>query len=250
VETVSTLFTLADKCARAAEGRAWHSAPQTGVDQVGGTGPVSQNGKKKKNRGYEKPQFAAPTVATTTRGRGKHNKRPRPQGGNSGSCPVHPNALHSALECREIIKLTKRVSERHEQSSKDGSSPHRRPAKERVDDDEVAAGEQELGYQPPEGTSRMSSLGIPTPGMTATATRSCTSCTTGARNSPPAETLSPCDVRSCRRLQGSRRLPHINDGGAPPSPSGHPTAPTTWQGPAYCHSSLPLSSPTCGCTMC
>jgi hypothetical protein len=31
VETVTTLFTLADKCARAAEGRAWHSAPQTGV---------------------------------------------------------------------------------------------------------------------------------------------------------------------------------------------------------------------------
>ena len=26
VETVSTLFALADKCARAAEGRAWHSA--------------------------------------------------------------------------------------------------------------------------------------------------------------------------------------------------------------------------------
>jgi hypothetical protein len=29
VETVSTLFTLADKCGRATEGRAWHSAPQT-----------------------------------------------------------------------------------------------------------------------------------------------------------------------------------------------------------------------------
>jgi hypothetical protein len=29
VETVPTLFALADKCARAAEGRAWHSAPQT-----------------------------------------------------------------------------------------------------------------------------------------------------------------------------------------------------------------------------
>jgi hypothetical protein len=27
VETVTMLFTLADKCARAAEGRAWHSAP-------------------------------------------------------------------------------------------------------------------------------------------------------------------------------------------------------------------------------
>jgi hypothetical protein len=31
VETVPTLFALADKCARAIEGRAWHSAPQTGV---------------------------------------------------------------------------------------------------------------------------------------------------------------------------------------------------------------------------
>jgi hypothetical protein len=31
VETVPALFALADKCARAAEGRAWHSAPQTGA---------------------------------------------------------------------------------------------------------------------------------------------------------------------------------------------------------------------------
>jgi hypothetical protein len=152
VETVSTLFTLADKCARAAEGLAWHSAPQTGVDQMGGTGAVSQDGKKKKkNRGHEKPQFAAPTVVATTRGRGERSKRPRPQGGNSGSCPVHPNARYSASECREIIKLAKRVSERREQSSKDGSPPRHWPGKERVDDDEVAAGERELGYQPPKG---------------------------------------------------------------------------------------------------
>jgi hypothetical protein len=75
---------------------------------------------------------------------------PRPQGGNSGSCPVHPNARHSASECREIIKLAKRVSERREQSSKDGSPPRRRPGKERFDDGEVAAGERELGYQSPE----------------------------------------------------------------------------------------------------
>jgi hypothetical protein len=54
VEIVSTLFTLADKCARAAEGRAWHSAPQTRVNQMGGTRAVSQDGKKKKNRGHEK----------------------------------------------------------------------------------------------------------------------------------------------------------------------------------------------------
>jgi ribonuclease HI len=64
---------------------------------------------------------------------------------------VHPNALHSASECREIIKLTKRVSERREQSSKDGSPPRRRSGKEKVDNDEVVAGERELGYQSPEG---------------------------------------------------------------------------------------------------
>jgi hypothetical protein len=154
VETVSTLFTLADKCARAADGRAWHSAPQTRVDQMGGTGAVSQDGnnkKKKKNRGHEKPQSATPVVTAVTGGRGERNKRPRPQGGNSGSCPVHPNARHSASECREIIKLVKRVSERREQSSKDGSPAHHRPSKERVDDDEVATGEQELEYQSPEG---------------------------------------------------------------------------------------------------
>jgi hypothetical protein len=72
---------------------------------------------------------------------GVRNKRLRPQGGNSGSCPVHPNARHRASECREIIKLMKRVSEQHEQSSKDVSLPRRRPSKERVDNDEVAAGE-------------------------------------------------------------------------------------------------------------
>jgi hypothetical protein len=56
VETVTTLFALADKCARAAEGRAWHSTPQTGVAQTGGSGAVAQDGKKKKmkNRGHER----------------------------------------------------------------------------------------------------------------------------------------------------------------------------------------------------
>jgi hypothetical protein len=68
VETVTTLFTLADKCATAAEGRAWHSAPQTGVTQMGGSGPATQGGskKKRKNRGHERPQSAAPVVAAVT----------------------------------------------------------------------------------------------------------------------------------------------------------------------------------------
>jgi hypothetical protein len=156
VETVPTLFALADKCARAAEGRAWHSTPQTGTTQTGGSGAIPRdNRKKKKGRGYEKPQSTALVVAAAIGGQGDRNKCPRPQRGNGGSCPVHPNGRHSAAECREIIDLAKRVSERaserREQSSKDGSPPRCRPGKEKVDDGEVAAAEQDLGYQSPEG---------------------------------------------------------------------------------------------------
>jgi hypothetical protein len=79
VETVTTLFALADKCARAAEGHAWHSVPQTGIAQTGGSGAVTQdNNKKKKNRGHERPSSAAPVVAAVTGGRNERNKRPRP----------------------------------------------------------------------------------------------------------------------------------------------------------------------------
>jgi hypothetical protein len=152
VETVSTLFALADKCARAAEGRAWHSAPQTGVAQMGGSGVVPRDGKKKKTgRDHEKPRSTALVITAATGGRGDRNKHPRSQRDNNGSCPVHPNSRHSAAECREIIDVVKRVSERREQSSKDGSPPRRLPGKERVDDGEVAAAERDLGYQSPEG---------------------------------------------------------------------------------------------------
>jgi hypothetical protein len=153
VETITTLFALADKCVRATEGRAWHLTPQTGVAQTGGSGAVTQDGKKKKkkNRDHERPPSAALIVAAATGGRNERNTRSRPQGGNNGSCPVHPNSRHNAAECHEIIELAKRVSERREQTSMDGSPPRRWPGKERVDDGDVAAGERDLGYQSPEG---------------------------------------------------------------------------------------------------
>jgi hypothetical protein len=70
VDTITTLFALADKCARAAEGRAWHSAPQIGVAQTGGSGAVAQDGKKKKkkNHGSERPSSAAPVIVAATGG--------------------------------------------------------------------------------------------------------------------------------------------------------------------------------------
>jgi hypothetical protein len=64
---------------------------------------------------------------------------------------VHPNSRHSASECREIIKVAKRVSERREQTSKDGSPPRHRPGKEKVDEGGAAVGEWDLRYQSPEG---------------------------------------------------------------------------------------------------
>ena len=104
----------------------------------------------------EEPRPREATVCCSDRrscdwGPEQAQQAPRPQRGNSGSCPVHPNSRHNAVECREIIELAKRVSERCEQTSKDGSPPRHRPGKERVDDSEVATGERDLGYQSPEG---------------------------------------------------------------------------------------------------
>jgi hypothetical protein len=71
VETVTTLFALADKCARAAEGRAWHSATQAGPAQTSGpsvTAPNSGKKKSKKSRGFDKSQIGGPAVAAATTG--------------------------------------------------------------------------------------------------------------------------------------------------------------------------------------
>jgi hypothetical protein len=65
VETVPTLFALADKCARAAEGRAWHSPPQTGAAQSGGSGTILRDGKKKKDLHYQKSRSTTLVVTAT-----------------------------------------------------------------------------------------------------------------------------------------------------------------------------------------
>jgi hypothetical protein len=68
---------------------------------MGGSGATTQGGgkKKKKNHGHDKPQSGAPVTAATVGGRDERGKRPRQQGSNSGSCPIHPNSRHSASEC-------------------------------------------------------------------------------------------------------------------------------------------------------
>jgi hypothetical protein len=155
VDDVATLFAPADKCARAAEGRAWHSVPQAEVTKVGNSDVVAQGGgrkkKRNKNHGYEKPRLAVSVAATVVGSRGERSKRPRPQGSSGGTCPVHPNGRHRVADCREIIKLARRISERREQSFKDGPPPHRRPSQKGADGKATTAEGQDLGYQSPEG---------------------------------------------------------------------------------------------------
>jgi hypothetical protein len=71
VETVTTLFALADKCARAAEGRAWHSATQGGPAQMSGpsvAAPGRGKKKNKKNRGFDKSRVGGPVAAAAAAG--------------------------------------------------------------------------------------------------------------------------------------------------------------------------------------
>jgi hypothetical protein len=153
VETATTFFALADKCARAAEGHAWHSTPQGGPTQMGGssvTAPGSGKKKNKKNRGFDKPRAGAPvTAAAAAEGQNSRGKHPRQQRTDPGSCPVHHRAHHSATECREIQKLAECLNKRRNKASKDGSSPPRWSGKEKASDADAAATERELGYQTP-----------------------------------------------------------------------------------------------------
>jgi hypothetical protein len=81
VETVTTLFALADKCARTAEGRAWHSATQAGPAQMSGPSVAAPGSGKKKNkkiRGFDKSWIGGPAIAAATTG-GQNPRGKRPQ---------------------------------------------------------------------------------------------------------------------------------------------------------------------------
>jgi hypothetical protein len=64
---------------------------------------------------------------------------------------MHPNSRHCAADCREIIKLARRIRERREQSFKDGSPPYRRQSQIGADGKAAATEGQDLDYQSPEG---------------------------------------------------------------------------------------------------
>jgi hypothetical protein len=183
-------------------------------------------------------------AAAAAGGRNERGKRPRQQGGNSGSCPVHPNSRHSASECREILKLVKRISERREQTSKDGSPPYRQPGKEKVDKGDAATGERDLEYQSPERVLKDIFTGDSDSGDD-----------NDHRKKMYVMYGGSWELTSCRNMKSLCREVLSAVPGVPKAAPhqrwqsttisfGASTAPKTWQGLAYYHSSPPLSSPT------
>jgi hypothetical protein len=71
IQDVTEVFTLTDKCVRAAEGRAWHTPPAPKVRKGGkpdasaaaqGGGSKNKNNNKKKAGGNNQPLTGAPTI--------------------------------------------------------------------------------------------------------------------------------------------------------------------------------------------
>jgi hypothetical protein len=154
IQDVSALFSLADKCVRAAEGRAWYSpaAPaskEASKPNAGTTAQGVSKSKKKKKASGSQSLAGAPTAAAAGGGRGgqRGDKRPRqPSNSDEGSakCPVHNSTRHTVLECREIKKLAEQFREKMQQQSRqDGAPSRQREGKQKVDKRE----EEEIEFQ-------------------------------------------------------------------------------------------------------
>jgi hypothetical protein len=109
IQDVFVLFRLADKCARAGEGRAWHSltaqvakgecTPSTGAQAQGG----NNGNNKKKKAGGNQPLAGVPTAAAAAAGGGhgsprgdKHPRQPSNSDDGSMKCPVHNSTRNTA----------------------------------------------------------------------------------------------------------------------------------------------------------
>jgi hypothetical protein len=159
VQDVTALFSLADKCARATKGHAWHSpatqatkgesTPSVGAQAQGGSND-NNNKKKKKKAGGNQPLARAPTAAAAAAG-GDHgsprgDKRPHQPSSSDGAstkCPVHNSTRHTAAECREIKKLAEQFREKMQQHQ-DGVPYRQREGKQKLDSQEEKDVEMEF----------------------------------------------------------------------------------------------------------
>jgi hypothetical protein len=84
IHDVYALFSMADKCAKVAEGRTWHSPVTQAVKgeskpntetQAQDSGNGNNNNKKKKKDGGNQPLVGAPTAAAAAAGGGRWGPR-------------------------------------------------------------------------------------------------------------------------------------------------------------------------------
>jgi hypothetical protein len=156
IQDVSALFSLADKCAKAAEGHAWHSPAAQAVKgkskpSVGDQAQGGGSSKKKKKAGGNQPLAGAPTAATAAvgggRGEPRGDKRPcQPSNSDDGStkCPVHNSTCHIASKCQEIKKLAEQFHEKMQQQRQDGAPSRQREGKQKVDSQEEKDAEMDF----------------------------------------------------------------------------------------------------------
>jgi hypothetical protein len=145
VQDVSALFSLTDKCAKAVEGRAWHSPtaqaakgeskPNTEAQAQGG-GNNNNNNNNNKKAGGTQPLAEAPTVVATAAGGGcggprgdKHPCQLYNSDDGSVKCSVPNSTRHSASKCQEIKKLTEQLREKMQQQRQDGAPSCQREGK-------------------------------------------------------------------------------------------------------------------------
>jgi hypothetical protein len=113
VQDIFELFSLVDKCARATEGRDWHSQPTPEAGKVS----KSKVDIDAQGNGKDKPLARGPTAADATAGGGRGprgDKCPRQLSiGNDGGqwFLVYNSKRHSVEESRKIKKLVKQVCE-------------------------------------------------------------------------------------------------------------------------------------------
>jgi hypothetical protein len=125
VKDVCELFTLANRCTRAAKGRAWHSqpTPEAGKASKPEADAAAQSSGKHKDRkkksNNNKLLASAPTTtvvaAAVGGGHGPHDdKRLRQLSGSDEGgprCLMHNSRHHNTKECQEIKKFMEQLHE-------------------------------------------------------------------------------------------------------------------------------------------
>jgi hypothetical protein len=164
VYDIVELFNLADKCARAIEGGAWHMPPALEVEKASktnssdaaqGSGNNNNNNKKKKKKkkadGNNQLLVGTPTVVVAVASGGQglcNNKCPRQVSDSDDEgarCLVHNSRCHNAEECREIKKFTEQFREQQKQQPLQGGMPSfQREDKQKVDPKEDKDKEMEF----------------------------------------------------------------------------------------------------------